>query len=58
MRPRIALRLDADDPAPAEYLAVATLQADVLVTDDPGLRAGADAIGLPLGRFADLFVTA
>lgn len=55
---RIAVRLEAEDPASAEYLAVATLQADVLVTDDPELRAGAEAIGLPLGRFADLFVTA
>lgn len=51
---RIAVRLDADDTRLAEYLAVATLQADVLVTDDPALRAAAERIDLPLATFEDL----
>ena len=51
---RIAGRLDADDTRQAEYLAVATLQADVLITDDPTLRAAAERIGVPLGEFDDL----
>ena len=38
---RLADELDWEDTAQAEYLAVATLQADVLVTDDPDLRAAA-----------------
>jgi predicted nucleic acid-binding protein len=37
----IAASLGWDDTAPAEYLAVAKLQADALVTDDPRLIAGA-----------------
>jgi hypothetical protein len=41
---RIAERLDWDDILPAEHLAVATLQADVLVTDDPVLAAAADGV--------------
>lgn len=41
---RIAERLDWDDLAPAEVLAVATLQADVLVTDDPVLAAAAEGV--------------
>lgn len=51
---RIAVRLDAHDTRLAEYLAVATLQADVLVTDDPELRAAAESGGVPLGSFDDL----
>jgi hypothetical protein len=51
---RIAVRLDAPDVRASEYLAVATLQADVLVTDDPALRAAAERIDLPLGAFDDL----
>jgi len=51
---KIAVRLDADDTRLAEYLAVASLQADVLVTDDPALRAAAEQIALPLGTFDDL----
>ncbi|MBA8795495.1 putative nucleic acid-binding protein [Friedmanniella endophytica] len=39
---RIAREADWDDVTAAEYLAVAVLQADVLVTDDPELRARAD----------------
>jgi len=37
----IARDLGWDDPRPAEYLAVAVLQADVLVTVDPHLVEGA-----------------
>lgn len=40
----IATERDADDTALAEYLAVAKLQADVLVTDDPALAAAAEGI--------------
>lgn len=35
---RIAELLDLDDPRPVEAVAVARLQADVLVTEDPELR--------------------
>lgn len=41
---RIAERLDWGEVAPAEVLAVASLQADVLVTDDPVLAAAADGV--------------
>ncbi|MBF0671919.1 MAG: hypothetical protein IR160_04960 [Salinibacterium sp.] len=41
---RFAMRLGWDDTATAEYLAVASLQADVLVTDDVLLAAGAEGI--------------
>lgn len=41
---RIAARLGWDDLGPAEVLAVAQLQADVLVTDDPVLLAAADGV--------------
>lgn len=51
---RIALRRGADDTAAAEYLAVASLQADALVTDDPSLRAGAADL-VPLAEYDDLF---
>jgi len=50
---RLASRLGWDDPAPAEYLAVAQLQADLLVTDDPVLRSGADGV-IALGTWTDL----
>ena len=40
----LAERLGWDDPGPAEYLAVASLQADVLVTEDPRLVAAASGI--------------
>ncbi|GAA3612204.1 hypothetical protein [Agrococcus terreus] len=36
---RLALERGLDDPALAEYVAVAVLQADLLVTDDPALAA-------------------
>ncbi|WIB78561.1 hypothetical protein DEJ28_05525 [Curtobacterium sp. MCPF17_002] len=38
---KIAARLGWDEVGPAEYLAVAVLQADTLVTDDPLLRSAA-----------------
>lgn len=41
---RLAARLDWDEIAPAEVLAVASLQADVLVTDDPELAAAAEGV--------------
>ncbi|PJI93272.1 hypothetical protein [Luteimicrobium subarcticum] len=52
----LATELGWHDTAPAEYLAVAVLQADALVADDPLLRAGAtgrvaladeDLLGVP-----------
>ena len=39
---KLAARLGWPDTPPAEYLAVAMLQADLLVTDDPHLRSGAE----------------
>ena len=51
---RIAAELGWDDTAPAECLAVATLQADALVTDDPVLRAGT-ADRVRLAEYEDLF---
>lgn len=50
---RLATRLGWERTSPAEYLAVAQLQADVLVTDDPLLRAGAEGV-VALGTWADL----
>ena len=41
---RLATRLGWGDTPPAEYLAVAVLQADLLVTADPQLRAGAEDV--------------
>ncbi len=41
---KIAVQLDGDDTVPAEYLAVATLQADALVTPDPAIAAAAMGI--------------
>lgn len=41
---RIAGSLDWEDTALAEYLAVATLQADVLVSDDRELRRAANGL--------------
>lgn len=51
---RLAADLDWDDTAPAEYLAVAILQADALVTDDPVLVAAADG-RIPVASFDALF---
>jgi hypothetical protein len=50
---KLAQQLDLDDVSPAEYLAVASLQSDALITDDPALRSAADGI-VPLARFDDL----
>lgn len=52
---RFAADLGWDDTPLAEYLAVASLQADALVTDDPVLRGAADGI-IPLAEYEDLFV--
>jgi predicted nucleic acid-binding protein len=41
---KIAIALGWDDIAPAEYLVVAKLQADALVTEDPRLITGARGI--------------
>ncbi|MFE1644857.1 hypothetical protein [Microbacterium sp. P01] len=51
---RLAADLGWDDTPLAEYLAVASLQADALVTDDPSLREGARGL-VPLADFGDLF---
>ncbi|MGI9822983.1 hypothetical protein [Agromyces sp. Marseille-Q5079] len=51
---KLAAQLDWDDVTPAEYLAVAVLQADVLVTDDPRLRAAAHGI-VPVAEVAELY---
>lgn len=50
----IARDLDWADAGPAEYLAVAKLQADALITDDPRLIAGAEGV-IPLAEFDALF---
>lgn len=50
---KLASRLDLNDIALAEYLAVASLQADALIAEDEILRAAADGI-VPLANFADL----
>ena len=50
---KIAVQLDWSDIGDAEYLAVATLQADLLVTEDAGLRAAANGI-VAVGAWADL----
>ena len=50
---RIAEQLDWNDTFAAEYLAVAVLQADALVTEDEQLSAAARGI-VPLASYADL----
>lgn len=50
---KIASRLGWPDLGDAEYLAVAQLQADALVTTDDALRAGAEGI-VPIAAFGDL----
>lgn len=50
---KIAARLGWDDTIPAEYLAVATLQADALVSEDERLVAAAEGI-IPLAAYEDL----
>lgn len=51
---RIAAQLDWPDIGAAEYLAVASLQADALVTEDPGLVAAAAGI-VDIARYEQLF---
>ena len=50
---RIALALGWDDVGPAEYLAVASLQADVLVTADERLITAAEGI-IPVAGYDEL----
>jgi predicted nucleic acid-binding protein len=50
---KIARQLDWDDTAMAEYLAVASLQSDALVTEDQWLIAAADGI-IAVATYADL----
>ncbi|WP_223692613.1 type II toxin-antitoxin system VapC family toxin [Leifsonia poae] len=50
---RLARQLDWEDTAPAEYLAVATLQADVLVAGDDRIAAAATGL-VPLAEYGDL----
>ncbi|QAY72190.1 hypothetical protein ET445_01380 [Agromyces protaetiae] len=50
---KLAEQLEWSDPRPAEYLAVATLQADVLVAGDELLAAAADGI-VPLATYEQL----
>jgi len=51
---KIARQLAWADIGPAEYLAVASLQADVLVTADERLLAAADGI-IPVAHYEQLF---
>jgi len=51
---RIAAELDWPEIDGAEYLAVASLQADALITDDPRLREAAAGI-TPLAAYDELF---
>ncbi|MCD5346555.1 type II toxin-antitoxin system VapC family toxin [Agromyces sp. S2-1-8] len=53
---RLARQLDLEDPSLAEYLAVATLQADVLVAGDERVAAAASGI-VPLATYDTLGVT-
>lgn len=50
---KIAASLGWDDIGAAEYLAVASLQADALVTDDAVLAASAEGI-VPIASYDDL----
>ncbi|SBS74915.1 hypothetical protein [uncultured Microbacterium sp.] len=51
---KIASGLGWEDTAAAEYLAVATLQADALIAADPTLAAAADGV-VALAEYDDLF---
>lgn len=51
---RLAELLDWDDTALAEYLAVATLQADVLIAADDALVRGAEGL-IAVAAYDDLF---
>jgi hypothetical protein len=50
----LARERDWEDTGPAEYLAVATLQADAIVTDDVALIAGAEGV-VPVVQYEALF---
>ena len=50
---KIAARRGWDDIGTAEYLAVASLQADALIADDAELAASADGI-VPVSSYEDL----
>lgn len=50
----LAQKLDWDDTAPAEFLAVCVLQADALVTEDRVLQGAADSLGLSLADIGRL----
>lgn len=50
---KLARQLGWDDPSQAEYLAVASLQADVLVAGDKQIADAADGI-VPLATYDDL----
>ncbi|MFI8526262.1 hypothetical protein ACIGB8_17515 [Promicromonospora sukumoe] len=50
---KIARQLKWEDTGPAEYLAVATLQADVLVAGDQDIAAAASGL-VPLATYDDL----
>jgi predicted nucleic acid-binding protein len=51
---RIARKQDWDSLRDAEYLAVAKLQADALITVDPDLATAAKQIGTPVARLEAL----
>lgn len=55
---QLADRLDWSDVRRAEYLAVARLQADVLVTSDETLRAGARTVGIATAEVDELSTSA
>jgi predicted nucleic acid-binding protein len=50
---KLASRLDRDDITTLEYLAVASLQADALITEDADLASAADGV-LPIADYAAL----
>lgn len=52
---KLAAQLGLDDPAVAEYLAVAKLQADTFVTLDPELERAARSIDLPVSPIDELY---
>lgn len=51
---KLAVRLGWEDTAPAEYLSVAVLQADRLVSRDPRLVAGATGL-IPVAPIEELY---
>ncbi|MEV1131327.1 hypothetical protein [Agromyces sp. NPDC049794] len=51
---KLAMQLGWDDPAPAEYLAVAKLQADTFVTLDPELERAARGV-VPVSPIDELY---